>query len=73
MRKREAKRIVAIHLADHVFDVAHILSLDYEDGDAERVKEACYEFAEELYRRAGMEKRADEVDERQLSIYDALT
>ena len=72
MRRREAKRIVAAHLAHHAFDVAHALAGEYPGDDAERIKESCYEFAEELYRRAGLDQQAQQVDERQLSIYDVL-
>lgn len=72
MRLREAKKLVAAHLANHIADMSEPLALEHAETleDHDRVRRACFEFAEELYRRAGMDSRADEIDERQLSIYD---
>lgn len=72
MNRREAKRQIAARLADAAFGVAENGIHGEAGDDAERLREAAYDFAEELYRRAGLDREARHVDERQMSIYDAL-
>lgn len=72
MNRRTAKRQIAARLADAAFSVAEKGIHGEAGNDAERLREAAYEFAEELYRRAGLDKEAQKVDERQMSIYDEL-
>jgi hypothetical protein len=73
VNRREAKKQVCAVIAANTFDAAESLALLHSDEpDRERIREASYELSAELYRRAGLERAATEVDERQLSIYDAL-
>lgn len=77
MNRREVKRIVAARLAVYAFQLGeepaeNPAARNVSGDDLDRFREAAYEFSEELYRRAGLDREARKVDERQLSIYDAL-
>ena len=72
MNRRQAKRLVAAQLGDYAFLLGKQPRSDLDTYDLVRFRECAFEFAEELYRRAGLDREARQVDERQLSIYDAL-
>jgi hypothetical protein len=66
VNRREAKRTVCRAAASDLFERAQLI--DAGDLDGRRIQNAAFELAAELYRRAGLERDAQVVDERQLEL-----
>ena len=74
MDKRQAKRQVCEMVARDLIAQLEAKELGQAlDGeDRERIEGAAIDLADELLRRAGVRRDAGVVDDRQLSIFDAL-
>lgn len=70
MNRREAKKAVCLELGRFIYQNA-VMMLE-ETPDRTRIREASLELAAELLRRGGAEQEAQEADERQLTIEQAI-
>lgn len=75
MDKRETKRMVCGDVASWMVEqiAEGEIRLDLPSDDRGRYEEGFFELAEELLRRSGVDiPKEPEIDERQITIFDAL-